>query len=300
MKILPLRLFKQKGIRLSMLQILKQPAPHLYDWKSIFIRYISVGLFIAFFLIVFQPFGTASARIPNKTLFLSGYGWITFLVFSLFHLGALRLFPKVFLEEQWFLWKEIVFLLIGLSLTFLACYIYMNWCLGFLFNFQSFFGFYFVVLSISIFPTTIITLLSYIYELQKHQTVAKTYNEQLLTKTPSLTNISFKDENDKVDFSLPQDQLLFIKAANNYVEINYLAEEQIKKYLLRNSLGAVEQQLDISAIRRCHRSYLVNLEKVGRITGNAQGYKLHFPFTSEYVVPVSRSKGKELLALLKK
>ena len=139
----------------------------------------------------------------------------------------------------------------------------------------------------------------YIYQLKKNQNIAEKTNQQIQPKALDASKLQFLDENGKPDFSINFDQLIFIKAANNYVEINYFEEESIKKYLLRNSIRKVEEQLSHPSIKRSHRSYLVNLDKVGRITGNAQGYKLHFPFTAEFVVPVSRSKGKELLAILK-
>ena len=146
-------------------------------------------------------------------------------------------------------------------------------------------------------PIIGITLVEYIFHLKNNQAVANTFNEQIQPSTPSDTILQFKDENDRVDFTIPLDQFLFIKAANNYVEVNYLEGEDVKKYLLRNSIRNMEQQLTSASIKRCHRSYIVNMDQVGRITGNAQGHKLHFPLTAEYVVPVSRSKGKELLAL---
>lgn len=54
---------------------LKQPFPKLTSrWKLI----ITISLFVAIFLIIFQPFGIS--LIQNKILILSGYGLVTFLV----------------------------------------------------------------------------------------------------------------------------------------------------------------------------------------------------------------------------
>ena len=43
---------------------------------------------------------------------------------------------------------------------------------------------------------------------------------------------------------------------------------------------------------RCHRAYIINLDKVEQVEGNAQGYKLKVRGTEERV-PVSRSLNKE-------
>ena len=282
-----------------MFQFLNQPVPLIKAWPAILKRFSLVGLFIAFFLMFFQPFGTANVQMPNKLLFLSGYGWITFFSTVLVFGGLPRLFPRLFEEEKWVIWKQMLLMTIGLSFCFLCCYLYLNLWFGWPLSINNFLGFYSIALATAVMPIIVFTLVEYIIHLKNNQAVANTLNEQIQPSTPSDIILQFKDENDRVDFTIPLDQFLFIKAANNYVEVNYLEAEDVKKYLLRNSIRNMEQQLEQSFIKRCHRSYIVNMNKVGRITGNAQGHKLHFPFTSEYVVPVSRSKGKELLALFK-
>lgn len=283
-----------------MFRLLQQPAPYIFEWKLLLLRHLLYGAIVAFSLIVFQPFGTAEEQIPNKSLFLSGYGWITFIVFSLVCLVAPKVFPKWFQEDRWKVWKEIVLHLIILSIISFCSYCYLRIWFGYPISLHNFLHFYPIALSFAVLPIFVGVLLHYIYHLKKHQTIATSFNEQIpdIASTVSSKAISFKDENDREDFSMPKDQVLFLKAANNYVEIYYQEGDQVKMHLLRNRLSKLEQQLSDKNIIRCHRSYLVNIEKAGRITGNAQGYKLHFPFTAEYLVPVSRTKGKELLALL--
>lgn len=283
-----------------MFSIFKQPAPLYLDWKKNILRYIIVGCFIAFFLVFFQPFGTDTVNIPDKKLFLSGYGVITFLAFSFTFIVLPKIFTTQFVEEKWVLWKQILLTLLAMCITFAGCYLYMNTYLGYNTSFKGFLSFFFLTLPISIFPIIVISMLDYIYQLKKNQHFAQNLNQHILPQTKDSTILKLKDENGKEDISIQLDQLIFIKAANNYVEINYSEGEKIKKHLLRNSIKNIEEQLPYPAIKRCHRSYLVNMDKAGRITGNAQGYKIHFPFSAEFVVPVSRSKGKELLAILQR
>ena len=286
-----------------MLSIFNQATP-LYNARQNLIRYFLVGCFIAFFLIVYQPFGTDRDQIPYKNLFLSGYGVITFVAFACSFILIPTIFKNQIREENWVVWKQILLTLFAMILTFAGCYFYLQFSFGRQSSFRGFFGFLKITLSIAIFPIIIVVLLDYIYQLKKNQAFAQNLNQQLVPastndKSTPIQQVVLKDENDKVDLTLHLDQLLFIKAANNYVEVNYLEGDKIKKHLLRNSIRNIEQQLTNPTIKRCHRSYLVNLDKVGRITGNAQGYKLHFPITADFVVPVSRSKGKELLAIFK-
>jgi DNA-binding LytR/AlgR family response regulator len=85
--------------------------------------------------------------------------------------------------------------------------------------------------------------------------------------------------------------LLFIKAADNYVEIHYLDLGIPRKKLLRQTLKNILQLLPFKEFVRCHKSYIVNLNQIASSYGNAQGYKLRIKNTSE-VVQVSRSNSQ--------
>jgi DNA-binding LytR/AlgR family response regulator len=94
-------------------------------------------------------------------------------------------------------------------------------------------------------------------------------------------------ENGKDYLQIPLDGLLFIASADNYVEVYWESEGMEQKELLRNTLKNLSRELTThSQLFRCHRSYLVNLEKVEKVTGNSQGYKLHI---GSHVIPVSRN-----------
>lgn len=90
------------------------------------------------------------------------------------------------------------------------------------------------------------------------------------------------------DFYLNTDHFIYAKSEGNYVTF-YIREGQvIQKKLKRISISDLESQLSgIPNVIRTHRSYLVNLRHVRRITGNAQGYKLELNGADE-AVAVSR------------
>ncbi len=91
------------------------------------------------------------------------------------------------------------------------------------------------------------------------------------------------------DFMLEVHQFIFAKAEKNYVEIYLQHENDIQKLVKRITLIQLENQLKpISFITKIHRSYLLNLNKVENISGNAQGYQLKLA-NCEYSIPVSRS-----------
>jgi DNA-binding LytR/AlgR family response regulator len=101
-------------------------------------------------------------------------------------------------------------------------------------------------------------------------------------------------ENGKDKIQLTPQALCYIEADDNYVTVVYQEQGKLKKELLRSSLTKIESQISVSHIRRCHRSYLVNLQKVYRVSGNAQGYKLHL-WQIETPLPVSRGYAKQVI-----
>jgi DNA-binding LytR/AlgR family response regulator len=103
-----------------------------------------------------------------------------------------------------------------------------------------------------------------------------------------------QSENANESLRISADAILFIASADNYVEVHFLEERQLKRKLLRNSLRAIAAQTtSAQSFWRCHKSYLVNLDRVVKTSGNAQGYKLHFLETDQSI-PVSRAFNTEL------
>ncbi len=95
------------------------------------------------------------------------------------------------------------------------------------------------------------------------------------------------------DFSLQLENFLFAKAEGNYVEIHLNPGSQNIKLLKRITIKEFEKQLeDFPWIFKTHRSYLVNLNKITAVSGNAQGYQLSLQQES-VTVPVSRGMIKK-------
>ncbi len=82
------------------------------------------------------------------------------------------------------------------------------------------------------------------------------------------------------------------------VTVVYLKNGQPVKPLLRSSLSRLEGQINRPDIVRCHRSFVVNLDRVEKVTGNAQGYKLHL-LDGQFQIPVARKYNDSLVAQLK-
>jgi len=100
--------------------------------------------------------------------------------------------------------------------------------------------------------------LCFIYIFKKQQEDQRRHAISILTNKI----ISLKDEYGKSRFSLKSSDILYIEAADNYSIIFYKDNGTVKKEMLRNSLKGLAEQLKDWPIKRCHRSYLVNVQKV--------------------------------------
>lgn len=92
------------------------------------------------------------------------------------------------------------------------------------------------------------------------------------------------------DFELPVNDLLFVKAEGNYVQLTLWSNNRVTTELKRISLTQLETQLAaFSQLFRCHRAYLINMLQIATVSGNSQGYLVAFSST-ELKVPVSRTQ----------
>jgi hypothetical protein len=101
--------------------------------------------------------------------------------------------------------------------------------------------------------------------------------------------IPFYDDKGILKFSIKKENLLYLESAENYVNICYLNKGKVSKYLLRDTLKKIEENFSGTEIVRCHRSYMVNFEKVKVIRKDKDGLKLEFDNPSVTDIPVSKT-----------
>ena len=101
--------------------------------------------------------------------------------------------------------------------------------------------------------------------------------------------IPFYDEKGILKFSIKKENLLYLESAENYVNICYLNKGKVSKYLLRDTLKKIEESFSGTEIIRCHRSYMVNFDKVKVIRKDKDGLKLELDNPSVIDLPVSKT-----------
>ncbi|HNT94422.1 MAG: response regulator transcription factor [Bacteroidales bacterium] len=108
--------------------------------------------------------------------------------------------------------------------------------------------------------------------------------------------IHLRDEKGVLRMSLKHSDLLTLQGSDNYVTVCYQGQERLHRFMLRNTLRTLEEELKEEAIIRCHRSWLVNIEKVKLIRREKEGLLLELDSTPPSEVPVSRTYMHQVLA----
>lgn len=98
---------------------------------------------------------------------------------------------------------------------------------------------------------------------------AKNNEEAVTSEDTSL--IRFYDEYSKLRFVIAPEAVMFIKSEDNYVQIHYLDKGKTKKFILRSSMRALEEDLARHGLVRCHRSYFINPAYIRIVHRDASG-----------------------------
>jgi hypothetical protein len=268
----------------SMLKILQQPYPHSDSDKRKLLLSLGAGFFIGLFLIYFEPFGSSEYHAPDKTQVLAGYGIITSLVMLFLYFVLPFIVPNFFKEDNWTVGREIIFVMLNIMLIAFFNVLYSQITLPRVSSqaqLLSMVGYTFIL---GIFPSAGVVLSNYIYYLKQY---SQPPQPTLTSEQPQIIELTLVAENEKDTIKMSSLNLLYIESSDNYSTVVFLKDGQILKELIRSSLTRLESQISSNSIVRSHRSFIVNLNKVVKVSGNAQGFKLHLKET-DFVVPVAR------------
>jgi hypothetical protein len=299
-----------------LLSFLNKAYPYIPSKRPAWLNNLFIGIFVALFLIIFQPFDLSVWQTPNKTLKLIGFGLVSFLMPTLFGWIVFKLVPKHHFEDQWKVWKEIL-LVMGLLMSIaLGNLLYSKLIHIAEINWKGFINSAIVTVLLGLFPITLAILNKYHRLLRLNLETAQLANDQIAhppseTSPPAMTEsatdktipseekaLRFVAENEKDLLEISEKQLLYIESQDNYASVVFLDKGKIKKQLIRSSLKRMEAQVQLPHIKRCHRAFMVNLSKVTKVEGNAAGYTLSFS-EGDTKVPVSRNYGPEVMSYFK-
>jgi hypothetical protein len=299
------------------MNIFKRKFPCENSIANAFQRALIFGIFVLFFLWAFKPFELDS--LPGSRLFFvcSMFGLTTFACILFVGIVLPRLFQDLFKDETWTTGKQIILvtgivMLIGLA----------NYCISPLLfdsslSLRSLLWYQGITVLVSLLPITMYILFKQNRLLKKFELQASVLEKKLQEKLdpvkkeePVSSLPEKKNEFPTIELTgdyhgeklvLPPEDLYYIAAANNYIKIYFLKNGTVSYSIIRMTMKKAEDALlSWPDFYRCHRAYIVNLDKVQHVEGNAQGYKLRLAKVEE-AIPVSRNLNSEfadkLLAL---
>ncbi len=212
----------------------------------------------------------------------------------------LRRIPFFRNTGKWNVFREILFIYLVLQLMGITIFL-----LGFAlegpaetsrWNLDTFINSSIGAFLIYMLPFTFFSLINARFLFLNFQSVMNTIQEE--GKQELMVHIHSSLKKESLDFKA--DELVYAMADGNYVMFHLYRENGMVKIPIRNSIAAIEQQLDkIPMYYRSHRGFIINLFKVKEKRGNASGYLLKMHHTNENV-PVSRSRITEFDRLLQK
>jgi hypothetical protein len=102
--------------------------------------------------------------------------------------------------------------------------------------------------------------------------------------------IAFHDEKGDLKISVMLENLLYVESADNYATIYYINKSNRSHYMIRNSLKWIEENLtEDTPLIRCHRSYIVNLDRVKILKKEKSGIVLELDAEATPNIPVSKT-----------
>ncbi len=253
------------------------------------------AIFALIFINVYAPFGTgAYHELSGIRLFLySSFVILTGMLVVVISRGLMYLYSRKKLLNYWryILWVTAEILVMAFVYS-----IYIKFILADPRDFME-------ISRSSIKITALIILLPYtilwlFFSWQdKAARVQELEDMDIPPSRPSGGMIPFRDEKGTLRLSVIHEDLLYLEAADNYVSVHYLHRDKLQKFMVRNSMRSYEELFKDSNIVRCHRSYMVNLDKVEIIRKEKDGLHLELDTDPPISLLVSKTYVKGVMEI---
>jgi len=260
------------------------------------------GLFVAIFLVVFQPF--QDVFLAGRPLINVGFGIVVSLVLAFNHFLISKVLPIDL--KKWTIGKSIAWTMYDVLAVILGVFLYKNFWTQFeTFTWGELWKVTYSTLLMAIIPVIISTILLENWLLRRNlkrasQLQQSVQQQQQPLEAPSsvaspeqMDTITFYSDNKSEWLKIRPTDLILLESADNYVSVHYREKDKVQKKLLRSTLTKMENQITHPSIFRCHRSYMVNLNQIKQVQGNSRGLQLDL-LDSEQTIPVSRKYVKTI------
>ena len=259
---------------------------YLKDKSTLITQVMFVSIFALVFINLYAPFDAASwtdmsrlefffnssvmiligmlAIVISKLLFFlfMRKTRISYLIFGLWHLAEIVLVATIYLVV------DLVLLKSGMDLVDRYSYLL------------------FITLMVLAIPYSI----SWLYlSMKDKRTKLESLTENTSQEFREKKMITFRDETEKLRFSIKSADILYVESTDNYVTVHTMEKGKVKKIMLRNTMKRLEKELEGTLIHRCHRSYMVNFENIKLVKLISTNLNIFMDSPEEIRIPVSRT-----------
>ena len=266
--------------------IFEEIPSYLKDRSTLITQVMFVSIFALVFINLYAPFNASSwtemsrlefffsssvmiligmlGIVISKLVFVLLIGRIrmSYLIFGLWHVAEIVLMTSIYLVV------DLVLLKSGMELV------------------DRYPSLLFITLMVLAIPYSI----SWLYlSMKDKRTKLENLTENTSQEFREKQMISFRDETEKLRFSIKSADILFVESTDNYVTVHTLETGKVKKIMLRNTMKRLEKELEGTMIQRCHRSYMVNFENIKLVKLISTNLYIYLDSPEEIRIPVSKS-----------
>lgn len=290
---------------MSLTRILREPFPYNYTGTGNIRSAAYFGVFITAFLLLFQPFELDRFDTARLIVIALLYGAVTFACIIICNIIFPRLFPAMFKEAEWTTGKQILFIMLTVLLVGIVNYLVSPLLVNTKLNLYYAFWFQGITLAIASLPVSLYILFRQNRLLKKFSEEARLLESKLEQKkkefpekpepvnTREQNKLTLTSDYQDENISLWPHELYLVESASNYIKIYHKQNDKLVYTIIRSTVKKTEELLHpYLNFFKCHRSYIINLDKVEHVNGNAQGFKVKIE-NHETLIPVSRNLNTE-------
>ena len=281
--------------------ILSQPIPRsVFTYRSQAMIVLTMAMIAVIFIVVFRPFNIyesldflISKSLPNfidsaeDAFYLALTSVVLLGIIMIFgsRVIMVRTMRNLLTYRGYILWGGIEFIIVALAITILSASLFHPETTSIFRLFTKVLGRTACILFIPYaFCSLYIVIIDKVSQLKAlHESIA---NEEIAQQK---AYILLYDEHNEMRLSVKREDLIMIESADNYVCVWYINNDQIKKVLIRNTMKRVASQLSKCSVQRCHRSYMINMDRVKVLRRDKEGVFIEFGIEGVPDVPISRT-----------